>query len=733
MPTPKTLSQRLMAPLKAKVAGMLMRMGSWQQAYARGDDLETGKGGSLSLGSAAKHSTWVFRALQLNSGPVRSVPVRWYEQRGQESMEVLDPELAAWWRMPAVTASGKISLGDFLELSLHWINLHGQAYWILDDTWLTPRGYKAPIILARPDRMSPIKRGDELVGWMFTDGAAGRHVLLPQQVIRPRFLNPYDDAAGLAPLAAAGVAVQADYAAGVFARNVAESNGDQGVYVIAKGGNPISDEQREQIVAQLRQKARMSRDGSFRPAFLTADVAIEDPKIKAVDGQFTAAREASRHEIFVAFGVPPSMADPMDSYSIGSASDRYRLIEETCMPHSARLCEAMSRIELLRSGRERVAEQDWQKHPTMVAIHNERLKAAADVWKTGVPWSVLSQVYDLGLPEFAGHDQAWLPMNLERVEDQRTPASKTPPAPEPRAALTESLAELRQLMQEGSKARATCQQGACSCGACGGEKRADDPEEHPDPERLKRWQKLMKQRAPIEKKMAAKVSKALLAARRETLEKIAASTKALEGVRERGVLDLIFDLGKFTLSLVTDLLGLHQVALETAAAQFAEEIGADDPWTMESPAVQAFLKARENRIKDASAAIFAEIQATLEEGLAAGETMDQLAARVREAFNGLSKERSEMIASTETGAAYGAARFASMKGLGIDTKMWLSAQDGRVRDTHVVADGQTVGIDEPFLVRNGDGIVEELMYPGDSAGSASNVIRCRCVVVPGEE
>lgn len=729
----KLISPRLTAPIKSALAGLVMRMGSWQQAYARGDDLEGGKGGTLSLGLAAMRSTWVFRALQLNAGPVRSLPVRWYEQRGMESMEVLDPELMDWWRNPAETSSGRISLGDFLELSLHWINLHGQAYWILDDSWLVPRGMKSRIILARPDRMSPIKKGDQLVGWMFTDGAAGRHVLLPHQVVRPRFLNPYDDAMGLAPLAAAGVAVQADYAAGVFARNVAESNGDQGVYVIAKGGQAISDEQRAQIVGQLRQKAVQSRAGNFRPAFLTADVQIEDPKIKAVDGQFTAAREASRHEIFVAFGVPPSMADPMESYSVGSASDRYRLIEETCMPHSARLCDAIGQVELMRSGRNVTAEQDWSKHPTMVAIHNERFKAAADVWKTGVPWSVLSQVYDLGLPEFAGHDQAWLPMNLERVEDLRPPKSDAKSVPTP-AAMLEGLGELKALMQQAGKARATCKQGQCQCGGCAPQQRAgDEPEEHPDPARLKRWQQLMKLRAPIEKKMAAKVNKALMAARRETLEKIANSAKSLEGVRERGVLDLIFDLGSFALTLVTDLLGLSEQALETASEQIADELGADNPWKMENPEVQAFLKLRKNRITGASAEIFAAIQATLEEGLANGETMEQLSDRVRVAFNGLSKERADLIAATETGAAYGAARFASLKGLGFDRKMWLSAQDGRVRDTHVVADGQVVGIDEPFLVRNQDGIVEELMYPCDSTASASNVIRCRCVVVPAED
>ena len=59
---------------------------------------------------------------------------------------------------------------------------------------------------------------------------------------------------------------------------------------------------------------------------------------------------------------------------------------------------------------------------------------------------------------------------------------------------------------------------------------------------------------------------------------------------------------------------------------------------------------------------------------------------------------------------------------------WVSAQDDRTRDTseadHVDADGQTVGMKEPFTVSG-----EKLMFPGDPSGSAANVINCRCAVV----
>lgn len=736
----------------AREIGAAISGKGWRESFARGDDVSGIGGDRGGCARPAKHSTWVFACLQIINGNIRGIPLKFetLNKKG-EKQPFVDAETAAFWARPAETVSGPLTFGAFIELSLNWINLTGQAFWILDDTWLTPRGIKSPIMVARADRMNPIMRGDALLGWIFIDGLGKRYNLLPQQVVRPRFLNPYNDAEGLSPLDAARIAVDADYAAGVFARNVAMSNGDQGVYIIAKGGGALSDEQRNQIVAQLRQKAAMSRRGDYRPAFLTADVAVEDPKIKVVDEAFNNGRTASRNEIYNAFGVPASMAEVTASYSIGSASDRYRLIEQTCVPHGNRLCEAIAEIERLRSGRILSAELDWSQHPVMAAVRMERSKAAAELWKTGVPWCVLNQTHDLGMPEFPGSEDAWLPMNLERVEEstnkkdekqttQQEEADEQGDQGDAQKALATSsraLQDLRLLIAQSKSAplplnapKAIARHQGCGCGAhVKGEDSAEDQDHTPDPVRLKLWQAHMKARAPSEKLFASKVRKCLMAARAETLAKLDATDKALAGIRQRGVLDLVFDLSNFTAALRQQTTIAHKDTLEQSLMQFAQEIGADDPWKMESDTTLNFINTRENRIRDCSREIHDQIKDELQTGLAEGETNKQLADRVRSAFNGISKDHAELIAATEVAAAYGYARHDAMSGLGIAKKEWLSAQDGRVRDTHMLADGQTVPMDEPFIVAMKEGGEEPLMHPGDSNGSAENVIRCRCVAI----
>lgn len=531
----------------------------------------------------------------------------------------------------------------------------------------------------------------------------------------------------------------------MFARNVASSNGDQGVYVIAKGGAALSDAQREQIIAQLRQKAQLSKRGEYRPAFLTADVSVEDPKIKSVDAAFNEGRSSSRHEIFVAFGVPPSFSDLAVSNSIGSASDRYAFIENTCIPHSVRLCEAIALIERMRSGRVLMVEQEWSKHPTMAQMRNERAKAAADQWKCGVPWSVLNQTHDLQMPEFAGWDAAWLPMSLERVTDEEGAVTQPEEEPETEDAddttkllLTQqkSFAELRTLIAalpvQQPCTKAELERGGytkikCACADCAQRTENDEPKSERDPARVKLWQKHMKARKPSEKIMLAKVNKCLMAARRETLENLESSEKALAGVRQRGVTDVMFDLSSFTISMVENTKAAHHATMEQALFQFAEEIGASDPWKIEDPKVFSFLRKRESLIQDASRSIWEQIKREVEKGLRDGETNAQIASRVRVAFNGITKERASTIADTEVGAAYGFARDESMQGLGIEEKEWLASGLDSMRDSHRMADGQRVPIGEPFMIALKDGGEEAMMYPGAAGGSAENVINCKCV------
>ena len=77
-----------------------------------------------------------------------------------------------------------------------------------------------------------------------------------------------------------------------------------------------------------------------------------------------------------------------------------------------------------------------------------------------------------------------------------------------------------------------------------------------------------------------------------------------------------------------------------------------------------------------------------------------------------------------------AAAMAGYEEAGAEGKEFIATPDERTRDGHAEADGQVVALAEPFIVRNADGEDEELMFPGDPNGSASNSCNCRCTVAP---
>ena len=63
---------------------------------------------------------------------------------------------------------------------------------------------------------------------------------------------------------------------------------------------------------------------------------------------------------------------------------------------------------------------------------------------------------------------------------------------------------------------------------------------------------------------------------------------------------------------------------------------------------------------------------------------------------------------------------------------WLSAGDGRVRPAHAIASGRYAPGSDPGPIPKRQAFIvggERMMHPHDPAGSAGNVIRCRCIAV----
>ena len=101
---------------------------------------------------------------------------------------------------------------------------------------------------------------------------------------------------------------------------------------------------------------------------------------------------------------------------------------------------------------------------------------------------------------------------------------------------------------------------------------------------------------------------------------------------------------------------------------------------------------------------------------------------LRQKFGQYSKSQAERLIRTEATNAANVATLQSatdMFGQENLQKEWMTAIDGRERPAHRAADAQIVDFKERFLVGG-----EHLFNPGDPAGSAKNVVNCRCSTAP---
>ncbi len=111
-----------------------------------------------------------------------------------------------------------------------------------------------------------------------------------------------------------------------------------------------------------------------------------------------------------------------------------------------------------------------------------------------------------------------------------------------------------------------------------------------------------------------------------------------------------------------------------------------------------------------------------------GDSVDEIARKIKkDAKFGI--KRSRTIARTESTKAVNMAtdqayQTAAANGINI-RKEWLSSRDDKVRETHVELDGQTVGVNEDFVVKS-----TGASGPSPAAfGEASEDINCRCTII----
>jgi hypothetical protein len=122
------------------------------------------------------------------------------------------------------------------------------------------------------------------------------------------------------------------------------------------------------------------------------------------------------------------MADIKASYSIGSASDMFQPLTNTCIPTGAKFCGALEKL-IVPPHRETVeCGLNWNEHPCMQEVRKERLDSVAKLASQGMPMEAINEYLALGLVEYPGWEIGYLPIGVVPVLNAE---GEVNPAPQP--------------------------------------------------------------------------------------------------------------------------------------------------------------------------------------------------------------------------------------------------------------------------------------------------------------
>ena len=179
--------------------------------------------------------------------------------------------------------------------------------------------------------------------------------------------------------------------------------------------------------------------------------------------------------------------------------------------------------------------------------------------------------------------------------------------------------------------------------------------------------------------------------------------------------------------------GLMDRLINLARAGWIEasrQLGLDLPFNPDDPIIKDQLQRTRNLMVRTPDEVYRLVVRALGDVVAVGGTREQQAQAVRHVLDVTGTQnwpaRARTVATTEVHRAWNfgalaASMRAQMQLQTVLNKRWSAKDDSATRPGHALADGQTVPINQPFIVN-----LEPLMAPGDPSASPSNVINCRC-------
>jgi HK97 family phage portal protein len=632
-------------------------------------------------------SLGVYAAANLRAKLLSSLPLKLYTLKGNgDRDEVTSGTLLELLSKvnPFWTFSRLI---EMTELSLC---LWGANYWFIERG--SRSGEPKELWWAQPSKIKVVPHPTEYVSGFLLEAQNGRDIpYKASDTIWLRYPNPLDQFSGLAPLAAARLSADVATAAMKSNRNLFVNGVQMAGWIGPATGDRFTKEQADALAEQFNQRFK-GVDKAHRVGVLSYETRFNNVSFSPKDAEFLGALQWSLEDICRAFGVPLDMLGGQRTYANLEASERIMWANTVKAEAKFLADELTEQLLPMFPGQADLVEFDLSGVDVLKESENESWTRASDQITKGAivvnEWRA-----ERGLDPVPWGDAWWAPFSLAPVMASTPPEPSIAPAEEPEALPPGEPRAFTRAVAFGS----------------------------PEHERLYRL--FMRRTEPWERKVA-EVTRDLMQ-RQQT-----AVLARLRGRTARALPDAVdepFDKPRWIKAFRTAIRPIIQAIAQDSGQNALDDLLLAVAFDVSDPNVIRFLERQAQRFAvEVNDTTWNALKASLAEGLAEGEGIDKMAARVEEIMGDRIRSAGTTIARTETVTASNGGTLLSWEQSGVvKSKTWLAALDERTRDAHIEAHGQTVGLDEDFYVDGESGPGPGMM------GSAENDINCRCSMIAG--
>jgi HK97 family phage portal protein len=578
------------------------------------------------------------------------------------------------------------TLKRLLQMTELSLCLWGSAFWFLERG---ASGKQPPkeIWWGRPDRVTVFPHETEYISHFTYRAGNGQEIVFrPSEVIWFRYPNPLDEYSGLSPIAAARLAADVASAAMKSNRNLFVNGLQIGGVVVPKQGQILTEKQAQEIEEALARRFR-GVDKAHRWGVFRFEAEMKPLGVTPRDADFIRGLQWSLEEVARAFKVPLDLVGGQRTYENVEAA--HRAIWTHCLLPEADFIASELTEQLLPMfpGEADLAEFDTSDIEVLHEGETAAWERAAGQIDRGVI-TINEWRQERGLDPVPWGDVWWGSAALVPISSAERPAQPSPSQSPPVAEET----------PRGFRAW-----------------------EWGSPEHERRWGRFVRGVGRHEQRFTQVVQ--TLFKRQE--ESVLAKLRGPRGKRALPPEEEPFDKADWIARFREEVKPIIADIVKDMGEEELEELGFKGQFNVGSPSVIHFIEQRAQRFAEAvNETTWNRLKETLKEGIEAGEGIPELAKRVENVMGDRIRSTPETIARTEVVGASNGGILEAFRQSGIVVgKTWLAALDERTRPSHVAAHGQTVDLEDDFVVGAGKGPA-----PGQ-IGLPEEDINCRCTLV----